>query len=83
MRAEDFAGFPLLAAGPLMMLAAAGLAVVAELVARRILSHQVRVDHNVMTAAMFTVTGTTYAGAARLRRDAGARRLQPRAGGHG
>ena len=55
------ATLPIWAAGLLMICLAIGGAVLVELIARRVIPQQQRLDHNVMTAAMFTVTGTTYA----------------------
>ena len=55
------AGLPIWLAGLLMAGLAVGGAVVVELVARRLIPLRLRRDHNDVSAAMFTVIGTTYA----------------------
>ena len=55
------AGLPIWLTGVLMVCLAVGGAGVVELVARRVIPLRLRQEHNEVSAAMFTVIGTTYA----------------------
>ena len=55
------AGLPIWLAGIMMVCLAVCGALVVELVARRLIPIRLRKDHNDVSAAMFTVIGTTYA----------------------
>ena len=59
--AASLASLPLWLAGLITVCIAMGGAVLIELVVRRIIPHQLRRDHNPISTAVFTVTGTTYA----------------------
>lgn len=61
MQPEALATLPIWASALLIAGLAVGGAVAVELVARRLIPHQLRQDHIGITAAVFTVTGTTYA----------------------
>ena len=61
MHIDSLASLPIWAAGLIMASIAIGGAVLVELAARRIIPHQLRRDHNAISAAVFTVIGTTYA----------------------
>jgi len=58
---QSLASLPIWECGLIMVLLAVGGATLVELIARRIIPHQLRRDHNTMSAAVFTVIGTTYA----------------------
>ncbi len=58
---DSLASLPIWAAGLVTVCIAVGGAILVELAARRIIPHQLRRDHNAISAAVFTVTGTTYA----------------------
>ncbi len=61
MGANAIAGLPIWLAGVLMVGLAVCGALVIELAARRLIPIRLRQDHNEVSAAMFTVIGTTYA----------------------
>ncbi len=61
MQASAIAGLPIWLAGLLMIGGAVGGAIIVELAAWRVIPLRLRLDHNHMIAAVFTVIGTTYA----------------------
>ncbi len=58
---QTLASLPLWQVGLITICVAIGGAIAVELVMRRVIPHQLRLDHTPISAAVFTVTGTTYA----------------------
>jgi hypothetical protein len=60
-QAASLASLPVWPASLIVVGLAIASAIITELILRRIIPHDLRREHNSMSAAVFTVTGTTYA----------------------